>query len=71
MGEENVVELARLELGGGIWRLPTGNAADATRVWADKDTALATLAQEGWQISGPFPELHAGEIPSRYSSDMR
>ncbi len=63
MGEENVMEYAWLELDGGIWRLLTGNAEDSPRAWADKDIALSTLAQEGWQISGPFPELYAGRDP--------
>ncbi len=52
-----------LELDAGIWRLLTGNAADSPWAWVDKDAALASLAQEGWLISGPFPELYAGGDP--------
>lgn len=51
-------QYAWLELNGGMWHLLTGIRAkpnDISRTWADKNAALEELRQEGWTVSGPYP----------------
>ena len=47
---------AWLEFHRGKWHLLTGKQNDPVRIWVDKPVALSTLAEEGWEISGPYPK---------------
>ena len=49
-------ELGWLDFYRGEWLLITSNPRDAIRKWADKRSALADLAGEGWNINGPYPK---------------
>jgi hypothetical protein len=35
----------------GKWHLLTGKQTDPVRIWVEKEAALSTLAEEGWEIS--------------------
>ncbi len=49
-------QYAWLDLYGGMWLLLTGKPNEPVRRWADKDSALAELREEGWTITGPPPK---------------
>jgi len=51
-------QYAWLELDGGMWHLLAGISAkpnETCRKWAGKDSAIEELKQEGWTVSGPYP----------------
>lgn len=51
-------QFAWLELYQGMWCLLTditSESVNASRIWVDKDCAIAELSEEGWTISGPYP----------------
>jgi hypothetical protein len=51
-------QFAWLELHKGTWYLLTDireETIQASRKWTDKDTAISELIEEGWEISGPYP----------------
>lgn len=51
-------QYAWLELYRGKWYLVTGvkdEPVQAGRNWIDKEKAFAELSDEGWKITGPYP----------------
>jgi hypothetical protein len=51
-------QIAWLELHGGMWHLLTDvreESVNGSRKWADKKAAISELSEEGWKISGPYP----------------
>jgi|WetSurMetagenome_2_1015567.scaffolds.fasta_scaffold117438_3 hypothetical protein len=61
-------QYAWLEIHKGIWYMVTDIASPSTssgRMWIDKETAITELTEEGWIISGKYPnqlsrQLHLG-----------
>ena len=49
-------QYAWLEFHCGKWHLLTGKQTDPVRIWMDRYAALSALAEEGWEISGPYPK---------------
>jgi hypothetical protein len=52
---------AKLVFHEGLWHFQIANAWDTIRTWVDRSTALAELAEEGWEIIGPYPK-HLGAV---------
>ena len=57
-------QLAWLDFYRGRWHLITGNLRDPIRRWAEIDSALSDLADEGWNISGPYPKKPGASVKS-------
>ncbi len=58
-------QYAWLDFHGGCWYLVTGNPDARDRKWANRDAALADLAEEGWVIDGP----HGKEPTIKHDAD--
>ncbi len=51
-------QYAWLETHRGMWYMVTDIAsktANSNRMWIDKNTAISELSEEGWEISGQYP----------------
>lgn len=51
-------QYAWLELHKGMWHLLTdikSESVSASRKWTDRDAAILELKEEGWTISGQYP----------------
>lgn len=51
------MQYAWLDCDEGTWILMTNIPNDSVRQWIDKDLALKELRDEGWIISGPYPDV--------------
>jgi hypothetical protein len=49
-------QYAWLDFYRGKWHLLTGEHTDPVRIWVEKQAALSALAEEGCEISGPYPK---------------
>ena len=51
-----IMQYAWLDYDEGACILITNISNDKTRKWTDEDPALKELREEGWTISGPYPD---------------
>jgi hypothetical protein len=49
-------QYAWLDFYRGKWHLVTGKQTDPVWIWIDRQAALDTLVEEGWEVSGPYPK---------------